>query len=90
MSEASKQLQTHQEQLDADGCMVGVSRQAVEEVIDEWKEARDWLDACMGMVDGRGPPNWDGLVLGINDSSRHWRFMLMVGGITVESGCEFH
>ena len=41
MSEASKQLQTHQEQLDAEGCMVGVSRQAVAEVLDEWKEARD-------------------------------------------------
>ena len=24
-------------------------------------EARKWLDACLGLVDGRGPPNWDGI-----------------------------
>ena len=61
MSAGSENLRTNQEQMDADGCMVKVSRQAVDEVLDERKEAIDWLDACMGMVDGRGPPNWDGI-----------------------------
>jgi len=32
-------LQTYQEQLDPDGCNVGVSRQAVDEVLDKLKEA---------------------------------------------------
>lgn len=31
MSEALENLKAHQQQLDADGCMVGVSRQALEE-----------------------------------------------------------
>jgi len=34
MSEAINQLKNHQQQLDADGVMVGVSRQALEEVLE--------------------------------------------------------
>lgn len=25
------------------------------------KELEDWLDACLGLVNGYGPPNWDGI-----------------------------
>lgn len=34
LREAVNQLRNHQRQLDADGCMVGVSRQALDEVLD--------------------------------------------------------
>lgn len=33
MNEAIKNLETNQQQLDADGCMVGVSRQALDETL---------------------------------------------------------
>lgn len=35
MNDAIKNLQTNQQQLDADGCMVGVSRQALDETLAE-------------------------------------------------------
>ena len=25
------------------------------------EEAREWLEACLGQVEGRGLPNWDGI-----------------------------
>jgi hypothetical protein len=25
------------------------------------REAREWLQVCLGLVEGRGPPNWDGI-----------------------------
>lgn len=25
------------------------------------EEARRWLKACLGLVEGAGPPNWDGI-----------------------------
>jgi hypothetical protein len=28
---------------------------------DQIGEAREWLEACLGLVEGRGPPNWDGI-----------------------------
>ena len=41
MSEAEKQLREHQERLDFDGVMVGVSRQALDEVLTELTELRE-------------------------------------------------
>ena len=40
MSEAEKNLREHQQQLDADGVMVGVSRQALVEVLEERSQLR--------------------------------------------------
>jgi len=34
MNAAMEQLRNHQQQLDADGCMVGVSRQAIDETLE--------------------------------------------------------
>ena len=31
------------------------------ELVTELKCARQWLDACLGLVRGDGPPNWDGV-----------------------------
>lgn len=28
---------------------------------DQLAEAKEWLQACLGLVEGRGPPNWDGI-----------------------------
>ena len=44
MSEAEKQLREHQERLDFDGVMVGVSRQALDEVLTELAELREAVD----------------------------------------------
>jgi hypothetical protein len=41
MSNASEHLADNQQQLDADGTMVGVSRQALEETLAELKQLRD-------------------------------------------------
>ena len=47
MSEASENLRYHQKQLDEDGVMVGVSRQAVEETLLELMQLREAVkDAC--------------------------------------------
>ena len=50
MSAATEQLRTHQEQLDADGIMVGVSRQAIDETLTELDNlkhaARMVIDEC--------------------------------------------
>ena len=46
MSEAIEQLKNHQKQLDADGVMVGVSRQALDEVLDRIAELESKLDEC--------------------------------------------
>jgi len=43
---AEKVLREHQQQLDADGVMVGVSRQALDEVLAALQTARDQLSAC--------------------------------------------
>lgn len=48
-------------QADEDGVMVVTSRQAIHEVADEASEARQWLIASLGLVEGSGPPNWDGI-----------------------------
>ena len=52
--EAENQLRNHQKQLDADGCMVGVSRQAVDEVLAEIERLRGELAAererCIAIV----------------------------------------
>lgn len=34
---------------------------ALNAILDEIKEAKDWLRACLGLVEGSGPPNWDGI-----------------------------
>jgi len=44
MSKASDNLRDHQQQLDMDGVMVGVSRQAVEEVLAELAKLREALE----------------------------------------------
>jgi hypothetical protein len=46
MIEAENQLLNHQRQLDADGCMVGVSRQAIDEVLAEIERLRAALALC--------------------------------------------
>ena len=40
MNEAIENLRTNQKQLDADGCMVGVSRQALDQTLDLIERAR--------------------------------------------------
>ena len=47
MSAASEQLRTHQEQLDADGIMVGVSRQAVDETLAQYNALRNALKVLL-------------------------------------------
>jgi len=51
MSEAEKQLREHQQQLDADGVMVGVSRQALVEFMAENKALREELQAEVARLD---------------------------------------
>ena len=47
MSAASEQLRSHQEQLDADGIMVGVSRQAVDETLAQYNALRNALKVLL-------------------------------------------
>lgn len=52
-NEVIKQLREHQKQLDADGCMVGVSRQALDEVLayaDLFSEMREALEHCVSQL----------------------------------------
>ncbi len=50
MSAASDNLRSNQRQLDADGCEVGVSRQAVDETLEEIERLRQWVaDLQSGM-----------------------------------------
>jgi len=44
MSKASENLRTHQKQLDADGIMVGVSRQAVDETLAQYNLMQSALE----------------------------------------------
>ena len=50
MSMASHNLRTNQEQCDMDGCYVKVSRQAVEEVLEQYDGMRKALDAACGYL----------------------------------------
>ena len=64
--DAIDNLRNNQQQLDQDGVMVGVSRQALDEVLAHIDAQRDemveWINAMMNMVEGDGtPPNWDEL-----------------------------
>lgn len=47
MSSASEQLRTHQEQLDAGGIMVGVSRQALDETLAQYTALRNALKVLL-------------------------------------------
>ena len=55
MSEAEKQLREHQERLDFDGVMVGVSRQALDEVLTELAELRE---AAYKYIGDKGHAKW--------------------------------
>ena len=57
MSEAEKQLREHQQQLDADGVMVGVSRQALVEFMAENKALREVYRCAKGLCSGE---DWNG------------------------------
>jgi hypothetical protein len=54
MSEAEKNLRDSQRQLDMDGCMVGVSRQALDETLDEFTRLRDEVSTLQNFVTTRG------------------------------------
>lgn len=56
MSDASENLRYNQKQLDADGCMVGVSRQAVEETLLELNQLREALEEIATNCDAHEPP----------------------------------
>ena len=51
MSEAEKQLREHQQQLDADGIMVGVSRQALDETLAQLTKLQAKYDALREVGD---------------------------------------
>jgi hypothetical protein len=53
MSEASENLRYHQTQLDEDGCMVGVSRQAVEETLLELAQLREAATSVLEHLNAR-------------------------------------
>ena len=57
MSEAEKQLREHQQQLDADGVMVGVSRQALAEFMAENKALREHNDRLIRINHSEGVEN---------------------------------
>lgn len=50
MSAASENLKTNQRQLDADGCEVGVSRQAVEETLEQHNAMRAALEPFVKII----------------------------------------
>jgi hypothetical protein len=52
MSDASANLKTNQRQLDMDGCEVGVSRQAVEETLEEYALMLAALEALRPYFEG--------------------------------------
>ena len=71
MSAASDNLRTNQEQCDADGCYVKVSRQALDEVLAEYDAQREalaavdelWtIDAGLGFSEEMNPPSPVGIV----------------------------
>lgn len=51
MNEAIKNLETNQRQLDADGCMVGVSRQALDETLTLVKEMAGALNFILAFYE---------------------------------------
>lgn len=55
-NESIKHLRENQRQLDIDGCTVGVSRQALEEVLDYAEATPDLIKSLQEMID-----NWDGI-----------------------------
>jgi hypothetical protein len=67
--EAIDQLRNHQRQLDADGCMVGVSRQALDEVLDAHDSvfmiqrcADGAAAAPIAVVTNNNQPGWTNIV----------------------------
>lgn len=61
-SAAARNLRSRQRQLDMDGCEVGVSRQALEEVLTEYAgllesltEVCDWISGCLAADDDSMP-----------------------------------
>lgn len=40
---------------------IGDGLEGGDQMHDHLAEAREWLEACLGLVEGRGPPNWDGI-----------------------------
>jgi len=52
MHAAIENLKTHQQQLDADGCMVGVSRQALDEALLLIDNLTAALEMCEASFDG--------------------------------------
>src|SRR5690606_14654110 len=57
-SAAIEQLRNHQKQLDADGCMVGVSRQALDEVLDALEAQAPPAGARDAVADGEKFADW--------------------------------
>ena len=77
MTEAEKNLRENQRQLDADGVMVGVSRQAVHEVLAETDRLRAALEYALPLVKSYAHTQGDSaayhaeLVRPIEDALKH-------------------
>lgn len=55
MSAGSNNLKSNQRQLDADGCEVGVSRQALDETLAQYDDMLDALKTALRMVEKEFP-----------------------------------